>query len=243
MEFTYNKHKNFLTLERTNQQIRILIVEDEKKLTHSLQKQLERVGYKTDKAYDGEEAEKKIFSEEYTLIILDLNLPKKSGLELLKEMREHHNTVPTIILSARDKTHDRVVGLELGADDYLVKPFDSTELLARVTAVLRRTGVVRSSVLQAGDLVLDIVQRTVQRGGKNITLSPREYSLLEFFVRNKNQVLTRRRIAEQVWGYTFDTGTNIVDVYVSYLRKAVDDGFSKKLIRTIHGEGFILSEE
>jgi DNA-binding response OmpR family regulator len=230
-------------MERTNQQIRILVVEDEKKLAHSLEKQLERAGYKIEKAHDGEEAETKIFNEEFSLIILDLNLPKKSGLEILKHMRERHNTVPTIILSARDKTHDRVLGLELGADDYLVKPFDSTELLARVTAILRRSGVLRSSVLQANDLVLDIVQRTVQRAGKNITLSPKEYSLLEFFVRNKNQILTRRRIAEQVWGYTFDTGTNIVDVYISYLRKAIDDGFSKKLIRTIHGEGFILTEE
>jgi DNA-binding response OmpR family regulator len=230
-------------VEQTNRDIRILIVEDEKKLAQSLQKQLERVGYKTEKAFDGVEAEEKIFSQEYSLVILDLNLPKKSGLEVLKGMRERLNSVPTIILSARDKTHDRVLGLELGADDYLVKPFDSTELLARVSAVLRRSGAVRSSILQAGDLVLDTVQRTVQRGGKNISLSPREYTLLEFFVRNKNQILTRRRIAEQVWGYTFDTGTNIVDVYISYLRKAIDDGFSKKLIRTIHGEGFILTED
>jgi DNA-binding response OmpR family regulator len=142
-----------------------------------------------------------------------------------------------------DGVENRIKGLQLGADDYLVKPFDSGELLARIEAVLRRSGFSRTSILQAADLTMDVVKRTVERAGERIALSDKEFSLLEFLLRNKNQILTRKRLIEQVWGYQFDTGTNIVDVYVSYLRQAVDKGFSKKLIHTMHGEGFILVDE
>jgi DNA-binding response OmpR family regulator len=138
---------------------------------------------------------------------------------------------------------DRVRGLQLGADDYLVKPFDSGELLARIEAILRRSEFFRFTVLQANDLKLDVIQRAVKRGDKEIVLTQKEFALLEYFLHNKNQILTRKRLAEQVWGYKFDTGTNIVDVYVSYLRKKIDEGFSKKLIHTMYGEGFILKDD
>lgn len=222
---------------------RLLLVEDEKKLARSLERQLSREGYEVELAYDGAEAGQKARSQQFHLIILDLNLPKKSGLELLQELRSESYTMPVIILSACDKVEDRVKGLQLGADDYLNKPFDSGELLARIEAILRRSGHFRMAILRAGDLIMDVIQRTVKRGEETINLSPREFALLEYFLRNKNQILTRKRLAEQVWGYTFDTGTNIVDVYVSYLRKAIDHGYSPKLIHTVLGEGFVLKDE
>lgn len=230
-------------MKNLEENIRILLVEDENKLARSIERQLIRAGYEVELAFDGVEGAGKALSEEYQLILLDLNLPKKSGLEILQEMRAENYATPVLILSARDKVEDRVKGLQIGADDYLVKPFDSGELLARIEAILRRSGTYRVSILQAADLTMDVVQRTVSRGGQKIDLSPREFSLLEYFLRNKNQILTRKRLAEQVWGYTFDTGTNIVDVYVSYLRKAIDRGFSKKLIHTVLGEGFMMQDE
>ncbi len=223
--------------------IHLLVVEDEKKLAHSLEAQLVAAGYGVTLAFDGVAASELALAQAFALIILDLKLPKKSGLEVLQELRASGNTTPVLILSARDKVEDRVQGLQLGADDYLVKPFDSGELLARLDAILRRTGLTRTTVLQAGEVTLDLTQRTVKRGEKEITLTQKEFALLEYFMRNKNQILTRKRIAEQVWGYTFDTGTNIVDVYVSYLRKKIEEGFSSKLIQTIHGEGFLLKAE
>jgi two-component system, OmpR family, copper resistance phosphate regulon response regulator CusR len=148
-----------------------------------------------------------------------------------------------LILSARDSVEDRVKGLRLGADDYLIKPFDSGEFLARVEAILRRAEMSSNHMLTAGDLTMDIKNRCVKRGEKEINLSPKEFSLLEFFLRNKNQVLTRKRIAEQVWGYHFDTGTNLVDVYVYYVREAIDKGYSFKLINTVRGQGFIMVDK
>ena len=230
-------------MEINKKQIRILLVEDEKKLSNSILRQLKNLGYVVEQAFDGNEAEAKIKSQEYTLVILDLNLPHKDGLEVLEELRKNSYPIPVLILSARDKLNDRIKGLQIGADDYLVKPFDIGELTARVDAILRRSGFSRISILKVGDLVIDIVQRTAQRGEKEISLSAKEFTLLEFFMRNKNQIITRKRIAEQVWGYTFDTGTNIIDVYMSYLRKAIDEGFSKKLFFTVYGQGFMLREE
>ncbi|HEV8537368.1 MAG TPA: response regulator transcription factor [Bacteroidota bacterium] len=224
------------------QEIRVLLVEDEKKLAHLTQRQLQRAGYSVEVAYDGMEAKEKILSSELSLIILDLNLPKKSGFEVLQEVRSQALTIPVIIVSGRSKVEDRIKSLGLGADDYLMKPFDSSELLARVSSLLRRSGRVGMSILQAGDLTMDVAHHTVKRGSESIALSPKEFKLLEFFLNNKNQVLTRKRIAEYVWGPAFDSQTNVVDVYVSYLRRLVDKGFKKKLIHTLHGEGFILSE-
>ncbi len=235
--------ESLLDITTNGSKIRILLVEDEKKLARSLERFLARTGYNVELAFDGDEALEMARSREFALIVLDINLPKQSGLDVLQQLREHSYQTPVLILSARDRVQDRVKGFQVGADDYLVKPFDSSELLARIQAILHRSGLSRSSILQADDLVMDVVQRTVARAGKKIFLSPREFQLLEYFLRNKNQILTRQRIAEAVWGYKFDTGTNIVGVYVSYLRHAVDSGFSKKLIRTVLGEGFILSGE
>ena len=229
-------------MQTNEQKIRILLVEDEKKLARSLERQLTRLGYEIELAFDGVEARDKSQNREFALIILDLNLPKKSGFEVLEEFRAQSYATPVLILSARDKVEDRIKGLQIGADDYLVKPFDFGELTARIEAILRRGGVKRMAILQAGDLTMDVLKRTVKRGNKDITLTPREFALLEYFLRNKNQLLTRKRLAEQVWGYTFDTGTNIVDVYVRYLRKAIDEGFATKLIQTVYAQGFILKE-
>lgn len=233
----------YYPLEKREESIRLLIVEDEKKLAHSLERQLVRAGYEVELAFDGSEALDKARRGEFELIVLDLNLPKMSGFDVLRALRAGSYATPILILSARDKVEDRIQGLQLGADDYLQKPFDSGELRARIEAILRRVDSSRIPILQAADLTMDVVRRTVKRGGKELRLTPREFSLLEYFLRNKNQILTRKRIAEQVWGYTFDSGTNIVDVYIAYLRRAIDDEFSLKLVRTIHGEGFMLADD
>jgi DNA-binding response OmpR family regulator len=223
-------------------QIRILLVEDERKLARIIGRQLTRASYEVDIVHDGQTAINNILTEEYQIIVLDLNIPNKSGIEVLHEIRAKSYLTPVLIISARDTVKDRVIGLEIGADDYLTKPFDSSELLARIQAILRRSGTLRTAILKAHDLTMDMVKRTVMRGDRKINLTQTEFSLLEFFLRNKNTILTRRRIAEQVWGYKFETGTNIVDVYVSYLRDSIDKEYPKKLIETIRGEGFMLKD-
>ena len=222
--------------------IKILLVEDERKLARVIGRQLTRASYEVDIVHDGQSAINNILSEEYHIIVLDLNIPNKSGIDVIHEIRSKSYLTPILIISARDTVKDRVNGLEIGADDYLTKPFDSSELIARIQAILRRSGTLRTAILKARDLSMDMVKRTVSRGEKNISLSQTEFSLLEFFLRNKNTILTRRRIAEQVWGYKFETGTNIVDVYVSYLRDSIDKEFPTKLIETVRGEGFILKD-
>jgi two-component system, OmpR family, copper resistance phosphate regulon response regulator CusR len=222
--------------------IKILLVEDERKLARVIGRQLSRASYEVDIVHDGQSAINNIFSEEYHIILLDLNIPNKSGIDVIREIRSKSYLTPILIISARDTVKDRVNGLEIGADDYLTKPFDSSELIARIQAILRRSGTLRTAILKVKDLSMDMVNRTVSRGEKNISLSQTEFSLLEFFLRNKNTILTRRRIAEQVWGYKFETGTNIVDVYVSYLRDSIDKEFPTKLIETVRGEGFILKD-
>ena len=223
--------------------VKILLVEDERNLARTLKKQMEHVGYMVDHCCDGIEAQARVSQKEYNLIVLDVMLPGKSGFDVLQEWRSQQFTTPVLILTGLDSPKNRIKGLSLGADDYLLKPFDSGELIARIEAILRRAGFDRTSIHQASDLVLNTSDHTVQRGGKQINLTDKEYALLEFFLRNKNQIITRKRLIEQVWGYTFETGTNIVDVYVSYLRDAIDKGFSKKLLKTIHGEGFILVDD
>jgi DNA-binding response OmpR family regulator len=227
----------------TEKKVHILLVEDERSLSHLIERKLIRAGYNVSLAFDGVEATAAAFGKEIDLIILDINLPKKTGFEVLKELRGDGYATPVLILSARGDIDDRILGLELGADDYLVKPFDSAELLLRIQAILRRSGHARTSVLQAADLTMDVVKREVVRGAQQIDLTQKEFSLLEFLLRNKNKILTRKRIAEEVWGYTFDTGTNIVDVYLSYLRDSIDKGFDRKLIQTIRGEGFLLKDD
>ena len=222
--------------------ISILLVEDEKKLARAIARQLERAGYDVSLAFDGETALENITTREVHLVILDLNLPRMSGIEVLQQLRDRLISTPVLILTARDGLKDKIHTLQIGADDYLTKPFDSSELVARMQAILRRSGKLRTSILQAADLTLDVLSRVVSRNGQVITLTQTEFALLEFFLRNKNMILTRRRIAEQVWGYKFETGTNIVDVYISYLRDSIDKNFSPKLIETVRGEGFILRD-
>ena len=220
--------------------IRVLLVEDEKKLARAIARQLERAGYDVSLAFDGKTAVESITTREIHLIVLDINLPDISGIDVLQQIRARSYNTPVLFLTARDGLKDKIKGLDLGADDYITKPFDSSELLSRMQAILRRSGAIRVSILEAEDLAMDVVSRVVTRSGQIITLTQTEFALLEFFLRNKNVILTRRRIAEQVWGYKFDTGTNIVDVYISYLRDSIDKEFSPKLIETIRGEGFML---
>lgn len=222
--------------------VRVLLVEDEAKLAASLKRQMDRAGYEVEHLSDGLTACDLTHTNAYALVILDLNLPGKSGLDILSEMRARADATPVIILSARDSVKDRVRGLRLGADDYVVKPFDSSELFARVERLLARSGQSQGPILQAADLKLDIIARKASRGGKEIPLTARTFALLEFMLRNKNQILTRRRIAEQVLGLRFDPGTNIIDFHICNLRKAIDEGFTPKLIHTLHGEGFMLKE-
>jgi two-component system, OmpR family, copper resistance phosphate regulon response regulator CusR len=224
----------------SSEMVQILLVEDERKLARAIARQLERAGYEVSLAFDGESALQLMVTREVHLIILDINLPRISGIDVLQQLRERSYNTPVLFLTARDGLKDKIHGLELGADDYITKPFDSSELLARLQAILRRSGTIRTSILQAADLTMDVITRVVTRAGQEIALTQTEFALLEFFLRNKNVILTRKRIAEQVWGYKFETGTNIVDVYISYLRDSIDKNFSPKLIETVRGEGFML---
>ena len=221
----------------------ILIVEDEKKVVGFLKKGLQEEHYTVDVAYDGEEALLLAGMNSYDLIVLDIMLPKKDGMEVLKELRAQGLSIPILILTAKDTLEDKVQGLDSGADDYITKPFAFAELLARIRALLRRGKPTNETSLTAADLMLDPATHKVQRAGKQIELTSKEYALLEYFLRNKGQVLTRTLINEHVWGYRFDTGTNIVDVYVNYLRSKIDRGFDKKLIHTVRGVGYVLREE
>jgi DNA-binding response OmpR family regulator len=223
--------------------VNILIIEDERHLAESIARRLQEEGYSVDMAYDGEEGSQLACTKKYHLIILDLLLPRKDGLQVLRELRRGKVSSMVIVLTAKTTVEDRVEGLQAGADDYLLKPFAFAELIARVETLLRRRGMSYSTILRVADIELDIETRHVRRASKNIHLTAKEYLLLELLMRNKNRTLTRREIAEQVWGYTFDTGTNVVDVYINYLRKAVDDGFPKRLIYTVRGVGFVLKEE
>ncbi|HEV8538442.1 MAG TPA: response regulator transcription factor [Bacteroidota bacterium] len=223
--------------------INILVVEDEKHLAESVARRLQEEGYAVDVSYDGEEGLELARTRKYHLIILDLLLPRKDGMEVLREIRRNKVSSMVIVLTAKSAIEDRVEGLQTGADDYLSKPFAFAELMARVETLLRRHGVNQNTILRVADLELDIITRTVRRATKHIHLTAKEYLLLELLMRNKNRIITRRAIAEQVWGYSFETGTNVVDVYVNYLRKAIDEGFPKRLIHTVRGVGFILKED
>jgi heavy metal response regulator len=223
--------------------MKILVVEDEKKVSSFIKRGLEEEKYEVDTAADGEEALKCLAGSNYDLVILDVMLPKKDGLSVAKEMRGSRVATPILMLTAKDTVEDIVAGLESGSDDYLTKPFAFTELLARVRALLRRSEMDRGAEIHFSDLRIDPVTHKVWRGTKEIDLTAKEYGLLEYFMRNPNQVLTRTMIAEHVWDYTFDSFTNIIDVYVNYLRKKVDRDADKKLIHTVRGVGYILKEE
>jgi len=222
--------------------MRILLIEDEKKVARFISKGLIEESYAVDVAYDGEEGLFLAEVNDYDLIILDIMLPKKDGFEVLKTLRNKGFTTPVIMLTARDELESKIQGLDLGADDYMTKPFAFSELMARIRAVTRRKQEKADNKLQLGDLVIDAVTRTVTRGNKPIELTNKEYALLEYFIRNPGRVLSRTMIAEHVWDYQFDHMTNVIDVYVNYLRQKIDRGFEKKLIHTIRGVGYVIRE-
>ncbi|PLX75379.1 MAG: DNA-binding response regulator [Desulfuromonas sp.] len=223
--------------------MRILVVEDEKKVASFIQRGLEGEGFSVDLAYDGEEGVELGAANTYDVILMDVMLPKMDGLEAIKALRSKGVSAPVLCLTAKDTVEDIVAGLDSGSDDYLTKPFAFAELLARVRSLVRRGTQERGAEITYADLRLDPVAHKVWRSNSEIELTAKEYALLEYFMRNPEQTLTRTMIAEQVWDYTFDSFTNIIDVYVNYLRKKVDRDYSKKLIHTVRGVGYVLKEE
>lgn len=223
--------------------MRILVVEDEKKVANFIKKGLEEEHYAIDVAYDGETGLVMSEDNEYDLVVLDLMIPKLDGLEVLKRIRANKNTVPILVLTAKDTVEDVVKGLDTGCDDYLTKPFEFQVFLARIRALLRREKTEKEPLLRVGDLTLSLVTHKVMRKGQEIDLTSKEYALLEYFMRNPNRVLTRTMISEHVWDYHFDSMTNVVDVYVNYLRKKIDKGSEHKLIHTLRGVGYMMKRE
>lgn len=223
--------------------MKILLVEDEPKVASFIKKGLEEQTYEVDQAYDGVFGSKLAMQQEYDLIILDVILPHKSGLEVCREIREQRLAVPILMLTALGTTDDKIIGLDAGADDYLTKPFEFKELLARIRALTRRTAdITAGEKLGIADLEMDLVTKTVTRAGKQLSLTAREFALLHYLLRNKGRVLSRVDITEQVWETSFDTGSNVIDVYINFLRKKIDRGSSNKLIHTLVGMGYVLKE-
>ncbi len=220
--------------------MRILVVEDDTPLSTFVRKGLEAEHYAVDTAADGEQAVCLALESDYDLIVLDLNLPKLDGIDVLRAVRTKKPNLPVLVLTARSRIEDRVQALDSGADDCLNKPFSFTELSARVRALLRRGPRTVETLLQVADLELDRVERKVKRAGKHIELTSKEFALLEYLLRNAGRRVTRTMIIEHVWNLSFDTSTNIVDVYVNYLRRKVDDGFAPRLIHTVRGVGYEL---
>ena len=223
---------------------RILLVEDEEKLARFLELELIHEGYQVEKAYDGRIGLSMAETGNYDLMLLDIMLPGINGLEVLRRIRKSFS-LPVIILTARDEVMDKVTGLDMGADDYITKPFSIEDLLARIRAALRKRagGQEEKNQLSLDDLTMDISRHQVMRGGQEIILTSREFSLLQYFMENKTWVLTREQILEKVWGYAYAGETNVVDVYVRYLRTKIDDPFEKKLLHTVRGVGYVLREE
>lgn len=220
--------------------MRILVVEDEKDLNRVISKRLESEGYSVDRCFDGEEALDFIDVGEFDAIIMDIMMPRINGIEVLKQMRSRNNTTPVLLLTARDGIGDRVNGLDAGADDYLIKPFAFEELLARIRVMTRKASGNSTNVFSAADLTMDLNSHTVVRGDVNINLSAKEFEILEYLLRNKGIVLSREKIESHVWDFDYSGGTNVVDVYIRYLRKKIDDNFEPKLIHTVRGCGYVL---
>lgn len=223
--------------------MRILVVEDEPALNRLLTKQLKAAHYSVDSCMDGQDAQDYLRGAEYDALVLDIMLPGISGLEVLRRMRSAGDKTPVLLLTAKDSIEDRVAGLDSGADDYLVKPFAFDELLARLRVLLRRASDSVSDVFTVADLTVDCAARTAQRGGQVVALSSREFDILEYLVRNAGTVLSRDKIGRHVWNYDYEGGSNVVDVYIRYLRKKLDDGPGPKLIHTVRGAGYVLREE
>jgi DNA-binding response OmpR family regulator len=222
--------------------MRILLVEDEKKVASFIKKGLEEELYEVDTAANGKDGVELGLTDEYDLIISDIMMPLMNGLQLTKELRKNKIITPILLLTVKDGTKDKVEGLDSGADDYLSKPFAFEELTARVRALLRRQETQKDNLLNAGDLTIDLVAHKVSRADKEIILTPKEYSILEYLLRNKNKIITRTKLIEHVYDFHFDSGTNVIDVYINKLRIKVDHGFDKQLIHTVRGVGYIIKE-
>ena len=223
--------------------MRVLVVEDEKKTASFIRKALQADGFAVDVFHDGEEGLVAPAATPYDAVVLDIMLPGRDGLSILRQWRKQHESVPVLLLSARGEVGERVDGLNAGADDYLPKPFELVELIARLRALTRRTSETKSLVLRVADLTLDTVSRRAQRRRVDIDLTGREYRLLEFLMRSAGTLCSRMMLLEKVWDYNFDPGTNLVDVYIMRLREKIDANFEPKLLRTIRGTGYVLSEE
>ena len=222
--------------------MRVLVVEDEKKLAQFIRRALREDGYAVDLTHDGEEGAHLALTEEYDVVVLDLLLPRRDGLSILRDLRKKNVAVPVLVLTARDTVRDRVRGLDEGADDYLTKPFSLEELRARVRALLRRGAGAAATVLRCADLSMDLVKREVLRGKRNLDLTPREFSLLEFLLRHAGRVVTRTSIAEHVWNFHFEWNSNIVDVYINALRRKLESEGESRLIHTVRGVGYSLRD-
>ena len=223
--------------------MRLLIVEDERQIASFLERGLKEEGYAVDVVYNGNDGLDWAAAVEYDLIVLDVMLPGRDGYSVCRELRQRGVKTPVLMLTARDTVDDRVTGLDSGADDYLVKPFAFKELLARLRAITRRQGESKSVELQLADLSLNTLTHSAQRGDRRIELIAKEYALLEFLLRNHNRVLSRTQIGEHVWNLDFVPESNVVDVYIRYLRKKIDDGFENKLIKTMRGSGYLISAD
>jgi two-component system copper resistance phosphate regulon response regulator CusR len=221
--------------------VRILLVEDEASAARMLAKGLREHAYAVDIAPDGEDALYRVSINDYDLVILDLLLPRKNGFEVCRELRSNGSAVPVLMLTARDSVPDRIAGLDTGADDYLSKPFDFQELLARVRALLRRSPMLQAQTIEVADLTVDTRARRVRRAGRAVELTSKEYALLEYLARHADEVVQRAQIAEHVWDENFDVFSNLIEVYIQRLRRKLDDGHACKLLRTIRGEGYMLS--
>ena len=223
--------------------MRLLVVEDERGIASALRQGLGESGYAVDLARDGIEARDYALATSYDVILLDILLPKLDGLALLRDLRKRGMTTPILLLTARDAIDDRVAGLDAGADDYLVKPFSFSELLARIRALLRRPVLQTANKLASGGICMDLGARTVTRGAQTIVLTPREFAVLEYLLRHPGQALSRSQIAERVWSWEFHGETNIVDVYIGYLRRKLDEGGAPSVIETLRGYGYRLKDE
>ncbi|HHX07133.1 MAG TPA: response regulator transcription factor [Erysipelothrix sp.] len=222
--------------------MRVLIAEDEMDLNDIIAKKLVSEGYVVDQSFDGEEAIEFLSFTDYDVIVLDIMMPRVDGYEVLEYLRQQGKSTPVLFLTARDSVADRVKGLDLGANDYLVKPFSFEEFSARIRALTRTTFGVVSNVLEVEDLTLDVATQMVQRAGEEIELTAKEFTLLQYLMVNKGTVLSRDRIENHIWNFDYEGGTNVVDVYISYLRKKIDDGFDQKLIQTVRGRGYVIRE-
>ncbi len=223
--------------------MRLLLAEDERDLNRIITKKLTSSGYSVDSFFDGQEAIDVLAYTDYDAVILDIMMPKADGFAVLRAIRDAGKTTPVLFLTARDAVSDRVKGLDSGANDYLIKPFSFDELLARIRAMTRTSFGAADNLLTVADITLDTKTQVVRRAGREVTLSAKEYALLEYLMHNQGMILSREKIENHIWNLDYEGGTNVVDVYISYLRKKLDEGREKKLIQTVRGRGYMLKEE